>query len=387
MYSFCGCNVKSRNRYFLIYSFVNLKTNITLFDIADALGISTGTVHRALHNHPGVSPMTKTKVLQMAKKLHYRPNLAARFLSQRKQLRISVNTLKGTTSFWDEVRAGIEEEARSSGVKVDLEFRTYPGIGEGEEEAMEAALAAKVDGIIMFPSRPGELRRVMRRAARLQIPVVCVSTDAPDTGRLAVVSIDTMVSGSLAADLMGRILAGKGKVAVTLSDLAITEHAEKVNAFKNTLRSFYPQMLVLDPVEDHDIDAEAYEKSRKLFRAHPDLTGVYVTTEASIPALKAARDAGILEGMAIITTDLFPALVQEIRSGAVTATIYQRPRTQGLIAFRVLHEFIVEGNCPSFQVTLAPHIVMRGNLDFFLRRLSTETISDYGRALQHVASD
>jgi LacI family transcriptional regulator len=364
-----------------------LKTNITLFDIADALGVSIGTVHRALHNHPDVSPMTKTKVLQMAKKLRYRPNLAASFLSQRRQLRISVNTLKGTTSFWDEVRAGIEEEAGSSGMKVELEFRTYPGIGEGEEQAMEAALEAKVNGIIMFPSRPGELRRVMRRAARSQIPVVCVATDAPDTGRLAVVSIDTMVSGSLAADLLGRILKGSGKVAVTLSDLAITEHAEKGNAFKNTLRSFYPEMQVLEPIEDHDIESEAYEKCTSLFHAHPDLAGIYVTTEASIPALNAARDAGILKKMAVITTDLFPALVQEIRSGAVTATIYQRPRTQGLMAFRVLHEFIVEGNCPSFQVSLAPHLVMRGNLDFFLRRLSTETSSDYGRSLQHVASD
>jgi len=364
-----------------------LKTNVTLFDIADALGISIGTVHRALHDHPGVSPMTKTRVLSMAKTLHYRPNLAARYLSQKRQLRISVNTLKGTTSFWDEVRAGIEEEAASSGMKVELEFRTYPGIGDGEEEAFEAAMEAKVDGIIMFPSRPADLRRSMRRAARSRIPLVCVATDAPDTGRLAVVSIDTMVSGSLAADLLGRILKGSGKVAVTLSDLAITEHAEKVNAFKSTLGSFYPEMVLQEPVEDHDIEAEAYDKCEKLFRAHPDLAGVYVTTEASIPALNAARDTGMLEKLAIITTDLFPALVQEIRSGAVTATIYQRPRTQGLMAFRVLHEFLVEGDCPSFQLTLAPHLVMRGNLDFFLRRLSVETSTGYGPSLRNIAGD
>ena len=364
-----------------------LKTNVTLFDIADALGISIGTVHRALHDHPGVSPMTKTRVLSMAKTLRYRPNLAARYLSQKRQLRISVNTLKGTTSFWDEVRAGIEEEAASSGMKVELEFRTYPGIGDGEEEAFEAAMEAKVDGIIMFPSRPADLRRSMRRASRSRIPLVCVATDAPDTGRLAVVSIDTMVSGSLAADLLGRILKGSGKVAVTLSDLAITEHAEKVNAFKSTLGSFYPEMVLQEPVEDHDIEAEAYDKCEKLFRAHPDLAGVYVTTEASIPALNAARDTGMLEKLAIITTDLFPALVQEIRSGAVTATIYQRPRTQGLMAFRVLHEFLVEGDCPSFQLTLAPHLVMRGNLDFFLRRLSVETGTGYGPSLRNIAGD
>ena len=89
-----------------------MRRNATLFDIADALGISTGTVHRALHNHPGVSAATRSRVLQVSKSLGYRANLAASFLSQRKQFRISVNTLSGTTSFWDEVRDGINQGAR-----------------------------------------------------------------------------------------------------------------------------------------------------------------------------------------------------------------------------------------------------------------------------------
>jgi LacI family transcriptional regulator len=359
-----------------------MKTNVTLLDIADALGVSIGSVHRALHDHPGVSPMTKARVLQTAKKLGYRPNLAARYLSQKRQVRISVNTLKGTTSFWDEVRGGIEKEAKSSGLKIDVEYRTYPGIGDGEEEAFAAALEAKVDGIIMFPSRPSDLRRSMRRASRSGTPVVCVATDAPGTGRLAVVSIDTMASGALAADLMGRMLRGKGKMAVTLSDLAITEHAEKVKAFKNTLQTFYPEMQMQDPIEDHDIETEAYDKCKALFHAHPDLAGIYVTTEASIPALNAARDTGILDKLIVITTDMFPALVKEIRSGAVTATIYQRPQTQGMMAFRVLYEFLVEGECPSFQMTLAPHLVMRGNLDFFLKRFSSDTTTEYQQVMQ-----
>jgi LacI family transcriptional regulator len=98
-----------------------------------------------------------------------------------------------------------------------------------------------------------------------------------------------------------------------------------------------------------------------------------VTTEASVPVLKAAEDAGLLPGLTIITTDLFPALVPQLRSGAVAATIYQRPRTQGKMAFRMLHEFLVEGGTSSPQVSLAPHLVMRGNLDFFLQRQSQES--------------
>jgi LacI family transcriptional regulator len=346
-----------------------MRRNATLFDIADALGISTGTVHRALHNRPGVSEATRDRVLQVSKSLGYRPNLAARFLSQRKPLRISVNTLSGTTSFWDEVRDGINSGARALGVEsVELDFRTYPLLGDAEEEAFQSAAKAENDGIIAFPSRPKNFRAWMRRAAKLKVPVVCVSTDAPDSGRMAVVSIDTMASGSLAADLLGRFLSGKGKVAATLSALSINEHTEKFQAFQSTLASLHPQMRVLDAIEDHDTEAEAYEKCRQLFTAHPDLTGLYVSTEASIPVIEAARDAGVLGRISIITTDLFPKLAEHLRAGNVAATIYQRPRTQGRLAFQVLHDFLMDRRTPGSQVTLAPHLVMRGNLDFFLAR-------------------
>ena len=350
------------------------KPPTTLGDIAKSLGTSIGTVHRALHDNPGVSPATKARVLQMARTLGYRPNLAARYLSSRKTLRISVNTLEGTTSFWDEVRAGIREEADSILLEnVEIEFRTCR-LGEGEEEAFEAAINEKVDGIITFPSRPEKLRSWIRRASRASIPVVCVATDAPNSGRLGMVAVDTLASGSIAADLMGRFIAGReGSVAITVFEMAITEHAEKYAAFESTLKDFYPNLNLLKPVEDHDLEKEAYRKCRKLFEQHPELVGIYVTTEASIPVLKAASDANLLGSLTIITTDLFPELVPYIRSGEVVATIYQRPRAQGQIALRMLHEFLAEGGRRSHQVALAPHLVMRGNLDFFLKRQLQES--------------
>jgi LacI family transcriptional regulator len=173
---------------------------------------------------------------------------------------------------------------------------------------------------------------------------------------------------------MGRFIGGQeGDIAITLFDTAITEHAEKATAFERTLRSFYPKLRLLKPVEDHGMEAEAYSKCRTLFEEHPNLRGVYVTTEDSIPVLKAARDLKILNHLTIITTDLFPDLVPQIRSGAIAATIYQRPRTQGRMAFRMLHKHLADGGDQSREVALAPHLVMRGNLDFFLQRQSQES--------------
>jgi len=58
--------------------------------------------------------------------------------------------------------------------------------------------------------------------------------------------------------------------------------------------------------------------------------------------------------------------VPMIRSGKVLATVYQRPRTQGRMAFQSLHQFLVEGTCPPLRQRLPPHIIMQSNLDLFL---------------------
>ena len=42
--------------------------------MARALGVSTSTVSRALHDHPSISAATTARVRQLAEELHYQPN-------------------------------------------------------------------------------------------------------------------------------------------------------------------------------------------------------------------------------------------------------------------------------------------------------------------------
>ncbi len=43
-------------------------------DIAGKAGVSVMTVSRALNNHPGLAPLTRERILQLAGELGYRPN-------------------------------------------------------------------------------------------------------------------------------------------------------------------------------------------------------------------------------------------------------------------------------------------------------------------------
>lgn len=342
--------------------------------MAEALGVSIGTVDRALHDRPGINEQTRAKILDLAGTLGYRPNLAARCLSSRKQCRVGVNLPREIASFFDLVRDGIHDVARafeSNGVQVA--YRCYPRLGEGETEALEEALDDHIDGLVIAPGRPEELAPLMRRAAERGIPVVCVNTDAPRVEHLATVSVDAATSGALVGELMGRFLGGRGRVVVVTGQLSTVDHRQKLDGFRQEIGESWPGLGIAAVVEAHDDEAEAYEKCRDVLASTSDVAGVYVSTANSIPVMKALDEEGERTDITIITTDLFPALAPLIETGRVAATIYQRPWVQGQIAFQAIYKYLVEGVTPPAVNRLSPHVVMRSNLKLFLDRMRSDT--------------
>ncbi len=347
-----------------------MEKKVTIYDIAAAVGVSVGTVHRAVNNRPGINEMTRARVLQMAEKMGYRPNLAARYLSKRRNLVISVNTPHDPESFYAPVRAGIEDEStpfRMAGVH--LHYETFSRLGVGEEEALERAIEAKVDGIIIVPGSPQNLKSLIRRASRSRIPVVCLINDGPGTEKLTTVSVDTVASGALVAELMGRLLHGKGQIALTSGDLAVADHIEKYEAFTSTLNSLFPDMRICPPIENHESEVEAYEKTLAFLSDHgTDISGLYVSTGNGSPVLRAVETAGMFGKLVIFTTNLFADLVPRLEASQVMGTIYERPYSQGRIAFRTLHEYLIENKMPTVRLMLDPVLVMRSNLHRVMER-------------------
>jgi LacI family transcriptional regulator len=338
-------------------------------DIARALGISTGTVDRALHAKPGVSAMTRARVLSTAQSLGYRPNLAARYLKSRKQLRISVHLPREIALFWDTLREGIRQAAAPFGPALHVDFKSYPRLGEGDTALFEESLADGTNGLIIAPGNPAALKPYIRKAARKDIPVVCVVTDAPDTTRLSSVSADPFTVGAVAGELLARFQPSGGKVAFFTGWLATQDHAEKLRGFESSLATAGGALRLGPIVEAHDDEREAHRRALAVLRAHPDLTSIYVSTVNSLPVLQAAEQEGRLPDLTLVTTDLFPELVERIRAGTIAATVYQRPLSQGRLALQALYQFLLNGVCPSTRIHVVPHLVMRSNLDLFLEIL------------------
>ncbi len=335
--------------------------------MAEFLGVSRGTVDRALHDRPGVSPATKRKVIRAAEKLGYRPNLAARYLSSRKRITIGVAIPHEVAYFYDEVREGIFEAAsvfEPLGVKVL--HRPYKRFGQHEIEAVRDILQEEISGLVISPAYPNRLLPHIEEATRRKIPVVCVATDAPGTKRLTSISVNPLVSGALAGELMGYFLRDTAEVIVFIGMHATVDHELKLQSFQTSFRTFCPKGEIAAIVETHDEAAEAYLKARKILEEHRSVKGIYVATANSMPVIKALEELGLAGKIKVICTDVFPALFPHIRSNTIAATIHQRAREQGATALRALVRFLAEKVQPAPQISLNPAIVMRSNLDLFI---------------------
>jgi LacI family transcriptional regulator len=346
-------------------------------DIANELGISIGTVDRALHERTGVSLKTKARVLQMAEQLGYKPNLAAQALKLNRRIEIAVILPKQISHFFDPVRAGIRAAANATvGMHVKVTFREYPRLGQGDTETLEASLKEKYDGIIFTPGNPRKLDPIIHRLTTKGTAMLCVGSDAPNSGRIGLVSAHGYTSGALAAELLALRLFRKTYVATITGELTTVDHAEKLRGFAATLAMLAPHLSLLPAVESHERPKEAYRQTLALLHGQSKPQGLYISTANSVPVLQALEEEGLLGKIQVVTTDLFQELVPLIETGKILATLYQRPFTQGKVAFESLLTYLLEDKKASPMIRLAPHIIFRSNLPLFTDRLDDITASE-----------
>lgn len=340
-------------------------------DIARALKVSIGTVDRALHGRPGVSDKTKARVMKMAEQLGYQPNLAARALKLNRSYAIAAILPKHIAHFFEPLRAGIQTAAeRTVSVNLTLDFHEYPRVGTGDLQAVESAVRRHYDGLILVPANTRDFDQLIHRVTRAGTAVVCVGSDAPNSGRAGSVTVHAAVSGAIAAELLAQTLPEPAAVAIMTGALSTLDHTEKLRGFAATLAVHAPHLRLLPALESHERPREAYQQAKMLMQGKSRPEGLYLSTANSVPVLQVLDELRLLGKVRVVATDLFEELVPLVESGKVLATLFQRPFAQGKLAFETLLRSLLDGNSAQADIRLAPHIVLRSNLSLFSRQIA-----------------
>lgn len=143
--------------------------NITIKDIAKALGLSASTVSRALRDSYEIGEATKKRVHAYAKEHNYSPNPIALGLKENKTRAIGILVPEVDNPFFSQAINGIESIAYEHGYHVMI-FQSYESL-EREKFMLKQLAARRVDGVIMSVSAQTESYEHIQDLYK-QIPIV-----------------------------------------------------------------------------------------------------------------------------------------------------------------------------------------------------------------------
>ena len=144
---------------------------ITIKDIARVAHLTPSSVSRALNNHPRISQGTKEKVLSLAQKMGYSPNLFARGLVNKKTNLVGLLVYDFRNPFYAELTRSIQDAAQDLGFWV-IQASTDDDQGKADF-LIDSMIRMGVEGIIFASCKLQD--KAVEKLIKDGFPVVLVN--------------------------------------------------------------------------------------------------------------------------------------------------------------------------------------------------------------------
>lgn len=257
---------------------------------------------------------------------------------------IGVTLLTVQHQFYQDLRAGLEDEAAQHGFKLLITTAEFdPG---RQADQIDEFLVQRVDALIVCPCDSRSVGANIAAANDANVPVVTADiASAATLGKVSChVASDNVEGGRRAAELMAKALSGQGEVAI-LSHPAVTSVTDRVKGFKEEMAR-HPDIKIVVELGAEGKRDKAARVMEDVLQSHPDLAGVFgINDDTALGALAAIEAAGKLGAIKIVGYDATPEAREKIKSGAIYGDVIQNPRLIGAKAIEAVKE-ILEGRTP-----------------------------------------
>ena len=343
---------------------------VTVYDIANELGVSVGTIDRALHNRPGISEETRKKVMELVAKSGYKPNKAARYLSlNNKSHKIGIIIPHDPEFYWGNMEKGIrsaENELADFGLEVIYleqdSRRSYKDLCEKVKSLIEC----NVDAIALIPPNNKLVAKLISDAVKRKITVATLNDDIEDSDRIFYVGPHMRQSGRIVGDLMGRFLGGEGKVIIISGVVESFSYQERVEGFREILDKKYPDVKIVATCNCSYgiLGDEADSVIKGILANTSDIKGIYnVDGESLYNTGYLLKDMGLSDKITLIGHEINSKVEQLISEDHIQACISQDPYSQGYHIIKHLFRYLTEKKLPaSDRLFTRIDIILKENL-------------------------
>ncbi len=266
--------------------------------------------------------------------------------------------------FFQAMKLGAEEEAAALGVELIWQGDPSNYDVATQLPIVENVIAQKPDGLVLIPTDPDGLQAANDKAIEAGIAVANVDTHVTDLSKVVTfITGDNADGGAKAADaIAGAIGYTDGNtydVVVGLTSATATTNVARLEGFKAAVAAKYPGIVIQDVAYSESNPQTAASNVENWLTKYPNLSGIFAIDGTNASGAAAALQAKNLTGkVALVGYDAYPANVELIQSGVITALIAQDPAAEARLAIQTLVEYIKNKKSPAARDVVIPNVTL-----------------------------
>ncbi len=290
----------------------------TIAQVASAAGVGTATVDRVLNDRGCVREATRKKVLGALADLKG-PGLAEREPTPRRRISFLCDSGKSFNRSLEEAVRAIE--AANQAIECPFDSVSTPDVDPARFAQMIERTAERADGLVVVAREAPVIDRAVRAVAARGVPIICLTTDLPNSGRTAYVGNDQISAGATAAYLMGRLVGARpGRILLVIS-APYRSQEEREIGFRRVLRSEFTHLEVQDRVNSNDDVRYSYRHVSEYIEEHGPPAGIYNVAGGNLGIGQALAAYGLVGKTVFIGHELNPNSRRLLETGQMDIVI------------------------------------------------------------------
>jgi ribose transport system substrate-binding protein len=257
-----------------------------------------------------------------------------------------------------------EMEAVAAELGVNLTITNSQYDADKQASECEIAVAAKPDGIILWPAVGDAVRPCLEAAAAAGIPVTVTNSDLFDADKALSAGFsgpDTYGQGVASAEIMCEIVGGAEISIIQLNgSIGNSTAIDRDNGFTDTVAANCPNVTILDEQNTDWTKATAQQVASEMITAQglENIDGIYAADDSiAAGAIAALESRGVDAADYFITgignTFMGNPLVAE---GKLDGTVFQSSSWDGGNAVRLIHSVLTGAVSGDRELLLMPSV-------------------------------
>lgn len=269
------------------------------------------------------------------------------------------------SELWEAAHAGSERAGRETGFHIYWNAPTREDDVEKQIAFLQRVIQNQNAGLVLAPDQYLTLVAPVREVLDKGIPTVVVRSplSIPAGGGLSYVLNDEEAMGRMAAERLGKILVGKGTVAVLGIDPNVTGTVLRAHSFAAELAANYPAITIVERRTGSPNTAETQRAAEEILARAPAVSAILgLNSAATQGALAAIRELGKVGKVKMVGCDQELELMAAVRRGEIDSIIVENAYEMGYRAVQLIAERR-RGRPVAAEVKLSPALITRENID------------------------